>query len=150
MIRKLTAGVLTCLLCQAPAAFSATQVNLAVTGVVNFTDASPDLASEIGPQTVTVRLRFGGYPRDVWTLTVLADSNLESGHQEISASQVRWTATPTPIFVPGNLSTIAPVLCGSGRANRNYNGQFNFYLRNSWSYAPGKYSSTATFTLSSP
>lgn len=150
MIRKLTAGVLASLLCQAPAASAAVQVSLAVTGAVNFTDASPDLASEIGPQNVSVQLRFTGRPRDVWTLTVLANSNLEAGPREISASQVRWAATPTPTFIPGNLSTIAPVLCGSGRANRSYTGQFSFYLRNSWSYAPGNYSSTATFTLSSP
>lgn len=138
------------LLCAVPDAQAL--VKLSIWGPVTFPDADPDLVPVIGP--VDVRVRVQAIDRGTpipWVLTIQADGDLTSGPQTISATNVSWTATPSPPLQSGTLSTVIPVLLGSeARGPRPFFGQLSFYFQNSWSYVPGNYSTTATVTLSTP
>jgi hypothetical protein len=150
MLRWVSAGALAGFLLGAPAAFSAPIARLTLTGTVNFPDADPDAVPSIGPQPVTVGVRVLGTPGSPWTLSVIADSDLVSGGSVIPISNVSWTASPSPMFSGGVLSTLTPVLCGSGVSHTIVNATFSFRFVNSWTWTPGVYSSTATFTLAAP
>jgi hypothetical protein len=120
-------------------------------GSVTFPDADPDTTPVVGPEPIRVRVLSFGPGRGVpWTLTMQADEDLTAGPEIIPAANVSWTATPSPPFQDGVLSTVVPILLGSGRGDTRIWGQLNFYLQNSWSYIPGDYSTTTTITLSAP
>jgi hypothetical protein len=124
-------------------------LRLTPSGIV-FPDASPDLVPVIGPANLQVTVKAEGAPGYPWVLTLLANSDLRSGPDVIPISSVGWTASPSPPFVSGTLSTVTPVLLGTGIAHINTTLNMDFMLQNSWSYNAGNYSATATFTLSGP
>jgi hypothetical protein len=93
---------------------------------------------------------FNGRVTLPWVLTIQADGDLTAGGETIPASSISWTAAPSPPLHNGTLSTVIPVLLGSGSDSRTFFGQLSFYFQNSWSYSPGTYSTTATITLSTP
>jgi hypothetical protein len=85
-----------------------------------------------------------------WTITVRAGGDLISGASTIPISNVSWTATPSPPFRNGTLSTVAQTLAtGTGLINID-RGDVTFRFVNSWNYTVGNYAQTVTFTLSSP
>jgi len=126
-------------------------VRVRIWGTVNFSDADPDLVPIIGPQDIRIRvMSFGGGAAAPFVLTIQADRDLTAGSETISASNVSWTATPSPPLQNGTLSTVTPTLLGSGNGFKFFFGRLSFYFRNSWDYNPGNYSTTATITLSGP
>jgi hypothetical protein len=115
---------------------------------INFPDANPTTTPSIAantPVAVTARVRTNGQP----TLGVVANADLTSGSDTIAVNQVTWTATAP--FVAGTMNfgtsqNAASFAIGSG----SYSGTYTFALANSWNYAIGAYSTTATYTLTAP
>jgi hypothetical protein len=68
----------------------------------------------------------------------------------IPISALKWTASG-PGFVPGvrEMSLTAQTVATWGNGGR-YVGSLTFTLANSWSYAPGNYSTTLVYTVSAP
>ncbi len=115
---------------------------------INFPDANPTTTPSIAadsPVAVNARVRTTGTP----TLRVLANADLTSGPDTIGADQVTWTAGAP--FIAGTMNIVTPqdaatFVAGSGQ----YSGTYTFALANSWSYAVGAYTTTATYTLTAP
>lgn len=77
----------------------------------------------------------------------LVDTNLDT----ILITALKSSATGDSFFLSGPItwSKSAGVTVGSGQSG-SYNGAFTWTLDNSWSYATGTYTSSATYTLSAP
>ncbi|MEW5983524.1 MAG: hypothetical protein AB1806_14315 [Acidobacteriota bacterium] len=115
---------------------------------VSFPNADPDTVPSItaseGALTIATKARTAtGGPV---TLTVMAIGDLTSGANIIAASNVSWTATGAG-FLPGTLSTAAAQVVGSWIGAGSRTGTQTYQLANSWAYATGTYSTTATYTL---
>lgn len=120
-----------------------------VQGSVNFPDANPDTTPLIGPEDLSWTVHAN--KRDLpWTLTMTADDDLRSGSSVIPASAISWTGLPMWLVRHGTLSTVTPTLIAQGNTKGNTRGMMRFYLANSWDYNVGFYTTTVTFTLSSP
>ena len=115
---------------------------------INFPDANPTTTPSIPADStvaVTARVRTTGTP----TLRVLANGDLTSGPDTIGADQVTWTAGAP--FIPGTMNIVTPQDAATfGAGSGQYTGTYTFALANSWSYAVGAYTTTATYTLTAP
>lgn len=138
-----------------PAAGVPPNLSLTVTpGSMSFPDANPDMIPSLNsiPTTIQVAVRVVGDPNVPWQLTLAASDHLRSGADIITVNNVTWTASPaTPPWTAGGTLALAPgqtVASGTGIVNQV--GDLQFWLANLWTYAPGVYSTTATFTLSAP
>ena len=133
-----------------PSTVEAGSISLTLTGSVVFADASPDQFPTLGPQSVGLEVKAVGKRNIPWTLTLIANSDFQSGPDVIPITVVSWTAFPSPPYQGGTLSTVVPKLISSGLSHDHDTATFEFFMQNSWSYNAGNYSSTATFTLSAP
>jgi hypothetical protein len=117
--------------------------------VINFPDANPTTTPSIAADStvsVTARVRTAGTP----TLRVLAAGDLTSGGDSIAIDNVTWTASGSP-FIAGTMNSAtaqdaASFSAGSGE----YAGTYTYSLANSWNYAVGSYTTSATYTLTAP
>lgn len=118
---------------------------------LSFPDSHPDSVPSIpasgGPLTVTAKSLVG--PAAAVTLTVIASNDLQSGLDVIAISNLAWTATGTG-FVGGTMSKTVAQSVGSWTGSGSRTGTQSYTLVNSWSYAPGTYTTTLTYTLSTP
>ena len=116
---------------------------------ISFPDADPTATPSIPANTtvsVTARVRSSGTP----TLKVLASGDLASGGNSIGIGNVTWTASGAP-FIAGTMSkTTAQDAATFSAGSGAYSGTFVYALANSWNYAVGSYSQTATYTLTAP
>jgi hypothetical protein len=120
---------------------------------INFPNADPDTTPSIpaSQNPVSVRCRITGAIASNVTLTMQANGNLISGSSSIPISNVTWTATGTG-YVSGTMNT-TPVSAGSWpntAGNQTFNGNFSYFLSNSWNYATGNYTASVTYTLTAP
>ena len=134
----------------APGLSWAGKISLTLSGGISFPDQSPDTVPVIGPETVILEVKVVGQSGIPWTLTLIANSDFQSGPDVIPISVVSWTAFPDPPYQGGTLSVVAPTLIASGLTHDRDNVTFDFVMQNSWTYDAGNYSSSATFTLASP
>jgi hypothetical protein len=143
--------------------FGATFTITVTPASTGFPDANPRTVPLISASSVVaVRVRVQkASSSQLWSVSALANGDLVSGASTIPISSIRWTATQdfsagTPLGFcncsNGTLSKLMPQVLISGRAStNNYPGcATSFVLTNSWSYNPGSYSQTVTFTASSP
>jgi hypothetical protein len=131
---------------------SAQKLTLSVTPpTITFASADPDTTPSISSAPISISVRVQQNNQQPWQLTVQASGDLTSGTDTISATQVTWTASPTP-FQNGTLSKSVAVQMASGTGNLNpaKTGSVVFWLANSWNYTAGLYSQTLVFTLSAP
>jgi hypothetical protein len=125
------------------------QLLLVQPATITFPSNDPDTVPVIVAASIRVSYIAQGAPNP-WTITVRAGGNLISGASTIPISNVSWTATPSPPFRNGTLSTVAQTLAtGTGLINVD-RGDVTFRFVNSWNYTVGNYTQTVTFTLSSP
>jgi hypothetical protein len=119
---------------------------------ISFADADPDTTPSLGAANVTVNYRVQSNIGGSWRITIMSSTDLTSGSAGIPISNVTWTATPSPPFQAGTMSTTVQqtMATGSGNVNPAQTGTVVFRLANSWSYNVGTYSATFTFTLSAP
>ena len=116
---------------------------------ISFASADPDTVPLISASPIRVSYIAQGQRSTPWTITVVAEGQLISGTSTIPISNVSWTATPTPTFRNGTLSTVPQILAtGTGLAIER--GDVTFKFANSWNHNVGTYTQTVTFTLSSP
>lgn len=118
---------------------------------VSFPNADPDIVPRVpaseGTLTVTAKARTGS--ASPVTLTVLAADDLVSGPNTIAVANVSWTATGSG-FLDGSLSRAAAQTVGSWIGPGERSGTQTYVLQNSWAYATGTYTVTATYTLTAP
>ena len=116
---------------------------------ISFPDADPTSTPSVAANTtvsVTARVRSSGTP----TLKVLANGDLASGGNSIAISNVSWTASASP-FIAGTMNkTTAQDAATFSAGSGSYSGAYSYFLTNSWNYAVGSYSQTATYTLTAP
>jgi hypothetical protein len=117
---------------------------------ISFSSADPDATPVLTASSVTVTyvvlFSFG----ENWAITLQADDDLRNGTATIQASKITWTASPSPPFQSGTLSTTAARTLASGSGDVWSSGAVAFSLPNSWTYDVGTYSATITFTLACP
>jgi hypothetical protein len=119
-------------------------------GSISFPDANPDTTASIpGNAALSVVAKGKTSTGSSITLTVLAGGDLTSGTDTIPVSNVTWT-TGSSGFVAGTMNGTVAQSVGSWTNSGNRPGSLNFFLANSWDYAVGNYSTTATFTLTAP
>jgi hypothetical protein len=128
---------------------------------ISFPDRDPDAYPEVpasGGLNITIRatdLKAG----ETWRLELSAASDLTSGSSAIPISNVRWTisgaATPPGSFFNGTLSRNVFQSAGfgpggSGNKQADVTASAQFYLKNSWAYAPGTYTSLVDVRVTVP
>ncbi len=150
VVRRTLVGPLAAALVLLASGAWAGPARLTLSGGVTFPDADPDAVPVIGPQVITLGVQVLGPVGVPWTLTFIANSDLQSGGNVIPISNVSWTVTPNPPFRDGALSTATPIVLATGVSHSRLLATFNFYMPNSWNYVPGNYTATATFTLAAP
>ncbi len=114
-----------------------------------FPDSDPDTSPTVsaGPVTVTSSVRTGGASTP--TLTVVTGGDLVSGGSTIPIGNVSWTATGAG-YVGGTMNKTTAQSAGSWTGSGSRSGSFTYTLVNSWDYAIGNYTATATYTLTAP
>ncbi len=118
---------------------------------VSFPDADPETVLSIpasgGPINVTAKARTGAASNV--TLTLQAGGNLvNAASDEIAITNVTWVGGGAG-YANGTMNTSAQSV-GAWVGSGVYAGTMTFALANSWTYATGSYSATATFTLTAP
>jgi hypothetical protein len=122
---------------------------------ISFPDANPDLVPSITstPTPVAVTVRVTGNGGRPWSLTIAAADHLRSGASVIAINNVTWTSSTTANgFLAGGALAVSPaqtVASGTGNMNTR-TSNLTFQLANLWTFDPGNYSTSATFTLSAP
>jgi hypothetical protein len=118
---------------------------------ISFANADPDITASIPsvPASVSVDAKAKTTGSGSVTLTVATGGDLISGTDHILISNVTWTAAADPGLVGGTMST-TPQSAGSWTGSGSRSGTFSYALANSWAYATGNYTSTATYTLACP
>ncbi len=112
------------------------------------TNTDPDTAPEVYSPTFTIDYSVGGGGSDPqWHISVSA-TDFTGGPSGPLVSDIRWVGTGQ--YSSGlHLATTGQTLLAShGKVSGT--GTVTFYLANKWSYAPGTYTTTITFTISSP
>jgi len=129
-----------------PAAAASARLTLSPSAV-SFPPADPDAVPSIaGSGPVSVQVKVGGGPSISSQLSCQASGDLQSGPAIIPISRITWTAQGQG-FLSGTLSRSAPQLVGQWMGNVDTQGQLQFWLQNSWSYAVGSYSQSVLYTL---
>jgi hypothetical protein len=118
---------------------------------VTFPDADPDTTAIIpaneGAISIDAKAKTSsGTPV---TLTILAAGDLVSGTDTITINNVTWLASGAG-FVTGTMSRITAQSVASWTGSGNRTGTQTYRLANSWAYATGNYSASATYTLTAP
>ena len=110
-------------------------------------DSSPIIAAAEGAITIAAKGKTstGG----TIALTLLAADDLRSGGDRIPISNITWTASGSG-FAAGTMSKVTAQPVGSWANSGSRTGTQSFAMVNSWSYAAGSYTTTATYTLTAP
>jgi len=118
---------------------------------ITFPDADPDTVKSIPaiPNPVHVAAKAKTTTNGVVTLTVITNGDLISGSDIIAIGKVTWTKTGAG-FVSGTMNKTTPQFAGSWSGSGSRSGTFTYKLANSWKYATGSYTATATYALTSP
>jgi hypothetical protein len=121
------------------------------TGTLTFPNSNPETVPSIGPTegvvSITAKARTSaGSPV---TLTLNAAADLKSGSDTIAISNITWTASGAG-FAPGTMAVLTEVTVASWTGSGNRSGSQTFAMANSWDYATGSYTTTATYTLTAP
>lgn len=119
---------------------------------LTFGDANPDAVALVpasgGPLAITAKSR--ATPGSAVTLTVEALDDLRSGTDVIPASALAWTGAGDGFVVNGIVTRGAARTVASWAGSGVRAGTQTYTLQNSWTYAPGTYTLTLTYTLTAP
>ena len=121
-----------------------------LTGTINFPDTDPFTNPTIDAAPLSVQaLARVGIGAGV-SLTVQAGGNFVSGTDSIPIGNLSWTSAGAGYTPTGTMSsaTAQPVGAWTGPGARNGTQTYTFI--NDWAYAPGNYSVTLTYTLTTP
>jgi hypothetical protein len=124
---------------------------ITLTGVVNFPDTDPDSnptidAAGLGVQAFA-RVAVGAGV----SLTVQAGGNFVSPTASIPIGNLSWATTGDLGYnASGTMSSTAAQPVGNWTGPGAHNATQTYRLLNDWAYAPGTYTVTLTYTLTSP
>lgn len=120
-------------------------------GAINFIDFSSDnwdsVPANENPVAITAKAKTGS--NSTVTLTFLASDDLRSSHHTIPISRVTWTATGTG-YQNGTMSKTSAQTMGTWTGPGSYAGTLSFFLDTHVPQAADTYTSSGTFTLTSP
>jgi hypothetical protein len=117
-----------------------------------FPSNDPDLVPIIAAdQPVDIGYKAAGMGKNgAWHLSIRANTDLVSGGDSISVTNISWTAG-APLASGTALTTSDQTLYSSiGNMTAIQHSLLTFSLANSWTYKVGNYSTTIVFTLSAP
>jgi hypothetical protein len=84
------------------------------------------------------------------SLTVQAGGNFVSGTDSIAIGNLSWATTGAGYNATGTMSSATAQPVGNWTGPGGHNGTQTYTLVNDWNYAPGNYSVTLTYTLTTP
>ena len=123
---------------------------ITLTGAINFADTDPFTNPTINAAPLSVQaLARVGVGAGV-SLTVQAGGNFVSGTDSIPIGNLSWTSTGAGYTATGTMSSAAAQSVGGWTGPGAHNGTQTYTLVNDWAYAPGSYSVTLTYTLTTP
>jgi hypothetical protein len=119
---------------------------------VTFANADPDTTPSITATegAIAIDAKAKTSTGSTVTLTVLAANDLQgSGSDIIAINNITWAATGAG-FTGGTMSKAAAQTVASWTNSGSRSGTQTYQLANSWDYATGSYSTSATYTLTAP
>jgi hypothetical protein len=123
---------------------------ITLTGAVNFPDTDPFTNPTINAAALAVQTFARGGTAAGVSLTVQAGGNFVSGIDTIPIGNLSWTTTGAGYTGTGTMSSALAQSVGAWTGPGARNGSQTYTLVNDWSYAPGNYSVTLTYTLTTP
>lgn len=129
------------------------QAKLTVSGTIDFPNTDPDVPGAIpnsgGPVSIDAKARVS--PTTPVTLTVVANKpHFDDPGTTIPVSALKWTSSGGVFNGTGTMSSVGAQSVCFWTGPANHTGTQTYTLDNSWAYAPGTYSVTLTYTLSTP
>jgi hypothetical protein len=123
---------------------------ITLTGAINFPDTDPFTNPTINAAPLSVQaLARVGLAAGV-SLTVQAGGNFVSGTDSIPIGNLTWAAAGAGYTATGTMSSATAQSVGGWTGPGSRNGTQTYTLVNDWAYAPGNYSVTLTYTLTTP
>jgi hypothetical protein len=123
---------------------------ITLTGAVNFPDTDPFLSPTINAAPLAVQALARVAPGAGVSLTVQAGGNFVSGTDTIAIGNLSWSTTGGGFTATGTMSDTTAQPVGGWTGPGAHNGSQTYTLVNDWAYAPGNYSVTLTYTLTTP
>jgi len=123
---------------------------ITLTGAINFPDTDPFGNPTIDAAPLTVQALARVAPGASVSLTVQAGGNFVSGTDQIPIGNLSWSSAGAGYNATGTMSSATAQPVGNWTGPGANNGSQTYTLLNDWAYAPGNYSVTLTYTLTSP
>jgi hypothetical protein len=123
---------------------------ITLTGAIAFPDTDPFTNPTIDAAPLSVQaLARVGLAAGV-SLTVQAGGNFVSGTDAIPIANLSWAGAGAGYNAAGTMSSAVAQPVGNWTGPGAHNGTQVYTLVNDWAYAPGNYSVTLTYTLTTP
>ena len=123
---------------------------ITLTGVINFADTDPFTNPTINAAPLSVQALARVAVGAGVSLTVQAGGNFVSGSDSFAINNLTWATACAGYTATGTMSSATAQPVGSWTGPGAHNGTQTYTLVNDWAYAPGTYSVTLTYTLTSP
>lgn len=123
---------------------------ISLTGAVAFADADPFVSPTISAAGLTVQALARVAAGSGVSLTVQAGGDFVSAGDSIPIGNLTWATAGAGYNAAGTMSSATAQPVGSWTGPGAHNGTQTYTLVNDWAYAPGNYSVTLTYTLSTP
>lgn len=124
---------------------------ITLTGAINFPDADPVTVPSISAAGLNVQAFARVAPAAGVSLTVQAGGDFLSGTDAIGIANLTWaTAGGAGFNATGTMSSAAAQAVGNWTGPGAHNATQTYSLANSWTYVPGNYVVTLTYTLTTP
>jgi hypothetical protein len=123
---------------------------ITLTGTINFADTDPFTNPTINAAPLSVQALARVALTAGVSLTVQAGGNFVSGTDSIPIANLTWSTAGAGYTGTGTMSSSAAQSVGGWTGPGAHNGTQTYTLVNDWAYAPGNYSVTLTYTLTTP
>jgi hypothetical protein len=123
---------------------------ITLTGAINFPDTDPFTNPTINAAPLSVQALARVAPGAGVSLTVQAGGDFVSGGDSIAIGNLSWATAGAGYNATGTMSSATAQPVGNWTGPGARTGTQTYTLVNDWAYAPGNYSVTLTYTLTSP
>ena len=117
---------------------------------LNFTDQDPDTVLNLTAPALTVNVGARTAAASNVTLTVVATTALTGSAGTIPINQLTWAGNGAGFAATGISNTTVAQNVGTWTGPGTRTGDQTYSLPNSWTYAPGSYTTTLNYTLTVP
>lgn len=122
---------------------------ITLTGAIDFPDTDPFLFPTINALPLTVQALARVAPGAGVSLSVQSGGDFVSGGDAIAINNLSWATAGAGFNPTGTMNTTAQPV-GNWTGPGAHNATQTYTLVNDWAYAPGNYSVTLTYTLTTP